>query len=83
MAVAQCRSSLPIKLATLHYTTDSGLGSKRKWQSLPAEFRANSTAKDEIAATIPAGATAWLFTVTDARGAMVSSRPILENKPTQ
>lgn len=83
MAVAQCRSSTPVKSATLHYTSDSGLKSKRKWQSLPAEYRPSPKGGDEIAARIPAGTTAWLFTVTDARGAMISSRPILEEKPTQ
>lgn len=82
-AVAQCRSATPIKSAMLHYTADSGPGSKRKWQSLTAEFRRSSKGSDEIAASIPAGTTAWLFTITDARGAMVSSRPILEDKPTQ
>ena len=58
-----------IKEASLHYTVDTGLRSKRKWQSVPAKVGASVI----IAPRPPANANTWFISVTDDRGAMVSS----------
>ena len=58
-----------IKEASLHYTTDTGLRSKRKWQSIPAEIGEGVI----IAPRPPADANTWFISLTDERGAMVSS----------
>jgi dienelactone hydrolase len=55
--------------AELHYTMDAGLRSARKWQVLQATV----SGKHIIAPTPPAGANTWFLTVTDDRGAMVST----------
>jgi hypothetical protein len=62
-------SAVPLKLAALHYTTDTGLRSKRVWQSLPAEI----TNKAVTASRPPADANTWFMAVTDQRDAMVTS----------
>lgn len=63
------KSAIPLKSAALHYTTDGGLRSARKWTSVPAKI-----ADGEISATgLPAAANTWFITVTDQRGALVSS----------
>jgi dienelactone hydrolase len=59
----------PIKSATLHFTTERGLRSKREWQSLPATVAGESI----TAPALPAGTNTWFLTVTDGRGAMVST----------
>jgi len=71
--VVSCISAVPLKTAVLHYTTDTGLRSKRKWISLPA------TIKDGTIHTPkpPAGANTWYVSVTDERGAMVSTEVVL------
>ncbi|MBI5395949.1 MAG: acetylxylan esterase [Verrucomicrobia bacterium] len=58
-----------IKEASLHYTTDTGLRSKRKWQSTPARPGEGVI----IAPRPPADANTWFISLTDERGAMVSS----------
>jgi dienelactone hydrolase len=63
------KSVTVLKEASLHYTTDTGPRSKRKWQSLPAKVGDGVV----IAPCLPAGANTWLISVTDERGAMVSS----------
>ena len=63
------RVPLPLKSATLHYTTEPGLRSKRVWQSLPAEF----TPEAVIAPRPPADANTWFIALTDQRDAMVTS----------
>lgn len=66
---------LPVKLVTaikgasLHFTTDTGLRSKRKWQSAPAKIGDGVI----IAPRPPAEANTWFISLTDDRGAMVSS----------
>lgn len=63
------KSELKLKSARLHYTTDGGLRSKRKWISVDAQF-------DEDTITAPAPppqANTWFVSVTDARGAMVTT----------
>ncbi|MCX6899465.1 MAG: alpha/beta fold hydrolase [Verrucomicrobia bacterium] len=63
------KSVTAVKEASLHYTTDTGLRSKRKWQSLPAKIGEGVI----IAPRPPADANTWFINVTDDRGAMVSS----------
>ena len=62
-------SAAPLKEATLHFTTDAGPRSKRLWKSTPA------TIADGVitAARPPADANTWFLTLTDERGAMVST----------
>ncbi|MCA9057711.1 MAG: prolyl oligopeptidase family serine peptidase, partial [Planctomycetaceae bacterium] len=62
-------SELPLASATLHYTTDAGLRSARKWQSQPAQITADGIVADGL----PADANTWLISVKDSRGAMVST----------
>ncbi len=62
-------SAVPIKSAALHYTTDTGLRSKRVWKTLPAEV-----GNGVITAPKPsAEMNTWLIALTDERGAMVTS----------
>ncbi|MBI5687091.1 MAG: acetylxylan esterase [Verrucomicrobia bacterium] len=63
------KSVTTLKEAALHYTTDTGLRSKRKWQSQPARISDGVI----IAPRPPADANTWLIGLTDDRGAMVSS----------
>lgn len=62
-------SAVPLQTATLHYTTDAGLRSKRTWQSTPAEITPGAVSAPHP----PAHANTWFIALTDARGAMVSS----------
>jgi len=62
------RSESPIKETKLHFTRSSGPLSKRKWESTEADYR-----DGRIQAAVPEGATIWLVSATDERGAMVSS----------
>jgi PhoPQ-activated pathogenicity-related protein len=62
-------SAVPLKSAALHYTTDTGLRSKRVWQSLPGEIASNVV----TVARPPAEANTWFIAVTDQRDAMVTS----------
>lgn len=62
-------SAVPLKSATLHYTTDTGLRSKRSWQSLPAEI-----GQREITSPAPpAEANTWFIALVDQRDAMVTT----------
>ncbi len=62
-------SGVPVTDAELFYTTDDGIRSKRKWQSLPATIEG----KTITASGLPKEANTWLMTVTDERGLMVTS----------
>lgn len=65
----QVQSSQPIKSAELHYTTDTGLRSARKWITVAANIEAS-----QITAPIPPpSANTWFLTISDNRGAMVST----------
>lgn len=68
LATATVKSSLPLKTAQLHYTTDGGRLSDRKWQSLPAESDSQT-----ISAQVPEAATIWFLSATDSRDGMVST----------
>ena len=67
---ASVRSVVPVKAAALHYTTDLGTWNAREWKTVLATL----DAKGAIAAELPAGdGITWFLTVTDERGATVSS----------
>jgi PhoPQ-activated pathogenicity-related protein len=63
------KSVVPVKSATLHYTTDTGLRSKRGWKDLPARIGDGLV----TAPKPPAEANTWFIALTDERGAMVTS----------
>ncbi|TWU26805.1 Alpha/beta hydrolase family protein [Novipirellula galeiformis] len=71
------QSQAPLKSATLHYTTDTGIRSKRKWKSTPAKVN-NETI---IATKPPQDANTWFVSVTDQRNAMVTT-PVQFQDPT-
>ena len=62
-------SQTRIANAALHFTTDVGPRSKRKWDSIKAKVQAERV----IAHGLPADANTWLLTITDQRDAMVTS----------
>ena len=67
--IASYSSVVPLKSATLHYTTDSGLRSQRNWQSLPASISDGKI----IARYPPSDANTWFIGVVDERDAMVTT----------
>ncbi len=75
MAVEGETVTVPVKSATklvkaeLHFTTATGKRTEREWTSLPARKEAGRA----VAAGLPAEANTWLVTITDERGAMVTS----------
>lgn len=62
-------SKLPLQSAALHYTTDTGQRSKRKWRTVAAEF----TDRSIMSAVPPQEANTWFISMTDQRGAMVTT----------
>ncbi|MFA6545800.1 MAG: PhoPQ-activated protein PqaA family protein [Limisphaerales bacterium] len=62
-------SVVPVKSAVLHYTTDTGLRSKRAWRDLPGQV-GNGVATFPKP---PADANTWFIALTDERNAMVTS----------
>ena len=67
-ARADVQARTTLVSAKLNYTTATGNNPSRKWLSAPARIEAKS-----ILADLPPGAKIWNFTVTDDRGATVSS----------
>jgi hypothetical protein len=63
-------STLPLQSAALHYTTDTGLRSKRAWKSLPAKFDEGTISAPKP----PAEANTWFINLTDTRNASVTSQ---------
>ena len=68
------RSEVPITKAELHYTTDTVAINQREWKSVTAVIDAGVVTADAP----PSEATAWFFTLTDERGAIVSSKVIFD-----
>ncbi len=62
-------SAVAVTSATLHYTTDSGLRSKRAWQSSPAHVGDGLI----TAPRPPAAANTWFIALTDALGGMTTT----------
>lgn len=67
--VVTCEAVTALKKAELHYTTDTGLRSKRKWITVPATI----TGTTITATKPPAEANMWFLSITDERDAMVST----------
>ena len=63
------QSTVPVKTAQLHYTSDAGLRSRRSWKSLEAKIDAGVV----TAPKPPAEANTWFISLADERGAMVTS----------
>lgn len=78
-AISAVVSKLPIQKAEIVYSTDSGPLVGRTWQSESATIGKEGK---QITASIPLAATLWLLTVTDSRGAMVSTRAVFRKNPT-
>ncbi len=70
-----CQSVLPLKSATLHYTTKIGPRDRRVWQALDATVTADSI----ITPPLPSDANTWFINATDQRGAMVSTVPVISS----
>ena len=62
-------SKTKVVKAELHFTTEDGLRSKRKWHTLGAEILDGKVAAEGL----PADANTWIMTLTDEREAMVST----------
>ncbi|MCE9544942.1 MAG: alpha/beta fold hydrolase [Planctomycetia bacterium] len=73
---ANVTSSRELKLAALHYTTDQGEFHKRRWTSKPLTL----DGKRISGPVAPAEAAVWFVTVTDDRGAIVSSELMFNEK---
>lgn len=63
------QSTVPVKASQLHYTTDTGLRSKRTWKSVAAVIGAGVVTTPKP----PAEANTWFLSLTDERGAMVTT----------
>ncbi|MAS96346.1 MAG: acylamino acid-releasing protein [Verrucomicrobiales bacterium] len=62
-------AEIPVVKAELHYTTDEGLRTERKWEKITASLEDGKA----VATGLPKEANTWLMTLTDERDAMVSS----------
>jgi hypothetical protein len=75
MAVEGTTVTVPVQSRTklvqaeLHYTTATGKRSEREWRSLPAILGEGRV----VAEGLPAEANTWLITITDERGALVTT----------
>lgn len=73
----EVQTNLEVKECKLHFTEDSGPLVKRKWKSLSAKFDDGQV----ISPLPPKKATIWLISVTDERGAMVTSEVQFRKQP--
>ncbi len=62
-------SGTTVVAATLHFTTDTGLRSKRVWQSIPATIRDGRVSAPRPRAEV----TTWFVALTDAQGSMTTT----------
>lgn len=70
-------TTVPVKTAALHFTSDGGVRSKRVWQTLPAEVSPGAV----LAPEPPAEANTWFVSLTDERGAMVTTTVQFSSAP--
>jgi cephalosporin-C deacetylase-like acetyl esterase len=70
---ASVQSTTKLKQAALHYTTDGDAINNRTWKTTPATIDGNRITADAA----PPEATVWFLTVTDERGALISSRIVI------
>jgi dienelactone hydrolase len=66
-------SAQALQQAALHFSTERGPVNKRTWTTQPGKVEKDSVVTDAP----PSSATVWFLTVTDDRGAVVSSRVTL------
>ena len=68
-ARVEVKAEVPLKSATLNYTTDAGVWQKRSWSTVPARIEGGF-----VSAELPAGRPLTAFlAVTDERGLRISS----------
>lgn len=65
---ATVQTKTRIKTATLHFTSDRGMQSKRRWQSAIAKLE-----NGKLSAALPKAAVSYFFSVRDQRDALVTS----------
>jgi dienelactone hydrolase len=70
--LADVRAKTNLVSTALHYTTETGPINKRQWQTVPGQVDGSSI----VVKAPPKGATIWFLTVTDERGAVVSSEVV-------
>ncbi len=76
-ATALVSTIVPLKSATLNYTTDSGVWQKRNWKTVPAHIQCA-----EVMAELPPGRPLTAFiSVTNERGLRVSSEHFVFDAP--
>lgn len=69
------RAETTLKEAQLHFTTDTGLRSKRVWKSITAAI----TSLSFTAVEPPTDANTWFISATDERDAMVSTQVVIRD----
>jgi hypothetical protein len=69
IASVSYRSDVPLKTASLHFTTSVGLLVDRKWNTVSATFDDNTLTTPDVSDD----ATIWYLSATDRRGAMTST----------
>lgn len=72
LVVAKVESKTPIVSAQFHYTTGTKPINELDWSSKPASLEGNQI----VSPALPDDATLWFLTVTDDRGAIMSSEMI-------
>ncbi|MBT5020712.1 prolyl oligopeptidase family serine peptidase [Planctomicrobium sp.] len=76
-AVATVDTDVALQKAEFHWTTDTGLLSKRKWNTKPAKHDGNSNVTFDA---VSEDATIWYFTAIDQRGEMTSSEMVFADQ---
>jgi len=71
------RAEFPLGKGELHYAVEPGLRSARKWVTVPGTLEGDNV----IAPKPPQEANTWFLTVTDKRGAMVSTVVMISGVP--
>lgn len=71
------QSRLPLKEAAIHYTLETGLRSQRNWMTLSAQVSDQKI----VAPKLPAQANTWFVSMTDVRGAMVTTPIRIQSAP--
>lgn len=73
---ARVRGKTALASAQLHYTTGTTPINKLDWQSTSAQI----DGQQDLSCSVPDKATLWFLTVTDSRGAVVSSELVFSNE---
>ena len=73
--IVEYESAAKLKVEKLYYTLDTGVWPERKWDEAAAEI-----STPMISGKLPAGTTAFYFSVIDARSLMTTSDFFLINR---